>query len=310
MVTETTASTDRIASGHSDHLVWGASAALASVLLFSTMDAAVKWLGASYPVHQIMFFRCTVAFVPILIILQRSGGLAALRTAVRSLLGMLAMTLAFYGFTVMPLADAASVFYTAPLLAVAFSVPILGERVGVRRWLAVIFGLIGVLIIIRPGGNVINQGGLAMLGAAIFVALSNNVVRLLNSTDPVIAITFYFTLTGSVLTSIACILLDWIVPDFQDLLLLTSVGLLGGCAQYVLTLSFRYAEVGVIAPIKYLSIVFGAVLGFVVWSEVPDIATLVGMLVIITCGMYSMRREARLAREKGENPRLPVYAEK
>ena len=128
---------------HSRNLYLGIGAAVASMLLFSTMDATVKWLGADYPVHQIMFFRCTLAFVPILIILFSTGGIGELRSrqpglqAFRSCLGIVAMGSAFYGFTTLPLADASSVFYTAPMLAMAFSVPILGEKVGIRRWTAV-----------------------------------------------------------------------------------------------------------------------------------------------------------------------------
>ena len=126
------------------------------------MDATVKWLGGDYPVHQIMFFRCVLAFVPIFILLYKAGGTSVLKTqqpllhGVRSLLGLVAMGAAFFGFTTLPLADASSVFYTAPLLAVAFSVPILGEKVGIRRWTAVIIGLVGVMIIVRPGGSVFN----------------------------------------------------------------------------------------------------------------------------------------------------------
>ena len=278
------------------------SSALVSMLQFSTMDATIKWLGGDYPVHQIMFFRCTLAFVPILILLYRAGGFSALRTrqpvlhGVRSVLGLVAMGSAFYGFTTLPLADASSVFYTAPLLAVAFSVPILGEKVGIRRWIAVTIGLIGVMIIVRPGGNVFNLGGVAMLVAAVAVGITSNVIRKLNQTDQAICITFYFTLSGAIVTSIACLWLGWNTPSWPDFLLLVCVGLLGGSAQYTLTLSFRYAQVGIIAPLKYLSIVVGGLLGFIIWDETPDGVTILGIMIIMASGLYSMHREARLAR--------------
>ena len=278
------------------------SSSLVSMLQFSTMDATIKWLGGDYPVHQIMFFRCTLAFVPILILLYRAGGFSALRTrqpvlhGVRSVLGLVAMGSAFYGFTTLPLADASSVFYTAPLLAVAFSVPILGEKVGIRRWIAVTIGLIGVMIIVRPGGNVFNLGGVAMLVAAVAVGITSNVIRKLNHTDQAICITFYFTLSGAIVTSIACLWLGWNTPSWPDFLLLVCVGLLGGSAQYTLTLSFRYAQVGIIAPLKYLSIVVGGLLGFIIWDETPDGVTILGIMIIMASGLYSMHREARLAR--------------
>ena len=296
-----------------DSVTLGVVCALMSMVFFSTMDAVVKWLGADYPVHQIMFFRCTLAFVPVLLILFMTGGVAQLKTrrpglhALRSVVGVISMGGAFYGFTTLPLADASAVFYTAPLLAVAFSVPILRERVGVRRWTAVLLGLVGALIVARPGGAVFNAGGLAMMTAAITVGLSSNIIRKLNQTDPAITITFYFTLTGAVVTAALSLVFGWVAPNTVDLMLLMGVGLLGGSAQYFLTLSFRYAAIGVIAPFKYLSIIIGAVIGYLVWSEVPDGLTLVGMAVIIATGLYSIYREtraARMAASRVQNPNL------
>ncbi len=307
-----------IRGANSANLALGVSSALVSMLLFSTMDATIKWLGGDYPVHQIMFFRCSLAFVPIFILLYRAGGIAALGTrqpllhGVRSLLGLVAMGCAFYGFTTLPLADASSVFYTAPLLAVAFSVPILGEKVGVRRWVAVTIGLMGVMIIVRPGGNVFNLGGVAMLVAAVAVGVTSNVIRKLNQTDQAICITFYFTLSGAIVTSVACLWLGWNTPSGYDFFLLVCVGLLGGSAQYTLTLSFRYAQVGIIAPLKYLSIVVGGLLGFIIWDETPDGLTVFGIMIIIASGLYSMHRETQLARDRdymdsGAFPRTIEY---
>ncbi len=288
---------------HSRDLTLGISAATASMVCFSVMDATVKWLGADYPLHQIMFFRCTLAFVPILFILYRAGSWQVLRSrrpelqAIRAVLGVFAMAAAFYGFTTLPLADASSVFYTAPILAMAFSVFLLGEKVGKRRWAAVAVCMFGVLIIARPDGNVFNLGGLSMLAAAVLVGININLIRKLNQTDEAIAITFYFTATGMIATGFACLIWGWVVPQGLDLWLLISVGLLGGIGQYTLTLSFRFAQVSIIAPFKYLSIVIGGVLGFVWWSEVPDMITITGIIIIVSSGIYSIYREARLARK-------------
>ena len=289
-------------STHSRNLVLGIGSALASMFLFSTMDAVIKWMGANYPVHQLMFFRCTLALVPVTFIIMKSGGIASLYSkrpglqAVRSLLGVVAMGAAFYGFTTLPLADASSVFYTAPMLAMAFSVPLLGEKVGIRRWTAVAICMLGVLIIARPGGNVFNLGGLSMLVAATAVGITSNIIRKLNQTDQAIAITFYFTVTGAVLTTIACLFLEWVPPTGWDWALLIAIGLLGGSAQYMMTLSFRYAAVSIIAPLKYLSIITGGLLGYIIWSEIPDGFTVLGITVIICSGIYSIHREAQLAR--------------
>ena len=298
---------------HSKALVLGVSAALLSILCFSAMDAMVKWLGSDYSVYQIMFFRCTVAMVPILFFLHRAGGVRVLRTsrpgmhALRSLLGMLAMAFAFYGFTVLPLADASAVFYVAPLIGTALSVPILGEHVGIRRWLAILIGFTGVLIITRPGGAVFNPGGLSMLIAAFVVGVNSTVVRMLSATDQAISITFYFTLSGAVLTTILCIFSDWVAPGGWDLVLLICVGLIGGLAQYALALSLRYAAVSIIAPFRYLSIIAGGIFGYLIWSETPDSLTLTGIAIIIGCGLYSMHRETKLARQSDNPDKISTY---
>lgn len=287
---------------HHRALTLGISAALMSTVLFSTMDAIVKWLGSDYPVHQIMFFRCTVALVPVLIFLHRAGGIRVLRTnrpwlhGIRSVLGLLAMAAAFYGFTVLPLADASSIFYMAPLIATALSVPMLGEHVGIRRWLAVLIGLSGVLIIIRPGGEVFNPGGIAMLMAAIFVGINSNVVRMLSTTEQAISITFYFTLSSAIITTMLCLYLKWVIPSGRDLILLIGTGFLGGTAQYALALSLRYVKIGIAAPFRYLSIIAGGIYGYLFWSESPDSLTLTGIAIIIGAGLYSMHRETNLAR--------------
>ena len=305
--------TTRLSGKHSKALALGVSAALLSIACFSAMDAMVKWLGSDYPVYQIMFFRCTVAMIPILFFLYRAGGIRALRTnrpwmhALRSLLGMLAMALAFYGFTVLPLADASAIFYMAPLIATALSVPILKEQVGIRRWLAILIGFTGVLIITRPGGAVFNLGGLSMLIAAFVVGVNSTVVRMLSATDQAISITFYFTLSGAVLTTILCLFSSWVIPGGRDLVLLICVGLTGGVAQYTLALSLRYAAVSIIAPFRYLSIVMGGIFGYLIWSEIPDGLTLSGIVIIIGCGLYSMHRETKLARQSDNRSKIRTY---
>ncbi len=278
----------------------GVAATLLSVLLFSVMDATVKWLSSAYPTHQIVFFRCAVALVPVLAFIWRAGGLRLLRTQrpalhfFRSVVGLTAMACAFYGFSVMRLADAVAVFYSAPLFMAALSVPMLGEHVGIRRWSAIGVGFVGVLTVVRPGSEVFSNGGVYMLAAAFLVALTTNIIRKLSASDDPASITFYFTLSGTVAGTLACAWFGWISPPLDDLMLLIAVGLLGGCAQYALTISFRYAEVGLVAPLKYLSIVIGGVIGYLVWSEVPDVRSLLGMAVIIASGVYMMHREAKL----------------
>ncbi len=294
---------DKIApQTRTDNPLLGVSAMLLSVSLFSMMDATVKWLGGTYPVHQIVFFRCTVALLPVLLFVTRAGGLQILRTqrphmhVLRCLFGLSAMGCAFYSFSVMRLADAVSVFYSAPLFITALSVPLLGEKVGIRRWSAVIVGFIGVLIVVRPSSQLFDSGGLYMLAAALFVGLTMIIIRRLSATDDAASITFYFTLSGILVSSVISLWLGWTWPPIKDLILLIAVGLLGGSAQYAMTVSFRYAEVGLVVPLRYVSIVIGGMLGYLVWSEIPDMQSLLGMAVIIASGLYTIHREVILSR--------------
>lgn len=282
---------------------------VASVLLFAFMDTTVKYLGDGYPTAQIVFFRCLVALGPILVFVHFAGGPYILRTNrpgihfLRSAIGLSAMGCVFWAFSQMRLADAITIFFSAPLMMTALSVPLLGETVGIRRWSAVFIGFVGVLIVVDPSGEVLNWGAVAALAGAFLMALAMIVVRKLSRTDHAASITFYFTITGSVVGGLWTWMVGWVEPTATDWALFIAVGLLGAFAQYFMTLAFRHAEVTVIAPLEYGSIVWTSILGYLVWSEVPDLRTWIGAAVIIGSGLYMLRREATVA---GSRPiRLP-----
>ena len=137
-----------------------------------------------------------------------------------------------------------------------------------------------------------------MLIAALAIAVTTIIVRHLSASDDPASITFYFTLSGSVVSALACSWLGWRTPPLGDWLLLGAVGLLGGCAQYAMTLGYRYAEVGAVAPLKYLSIAVGGVIGYIVWGEIPDGQSFVGIAIIVASGLYTLHRETWLAGRK------------
>ncbi len=282
--------------------LFGIVAMLGSVFLFGTMDATVKWLSAGYPTWQIMFFRSLVALLPISIFVARAGGIRVLRTRrpglhlLRATIGVSAMGSAFYGLGKLPLADAMAIFHSAPILMTALSVPLLGEKVGIRRWTAVIIGFLGVLLVVKPGSDVFSVYALFMLAAAFFVGIASNIIRTLSRTDDPACITFYFTLMATTVSGVLSLLFGWNRPPAMDLALLFAVGILGGCAQYLMTLSFKNAEVGLVSPLKYVMIVIGGFFGYVIWGEVPDGLSLIGIFVIISSGVYTMHRETRLNR--------------
>jgi len=264
------------------------------------MDATVKWLGGIYPTTQIMFFRCAVALVPILVIVYLRGGLAVLRTGnrglhlLRSLLGIGAMGFAFYAYSLMPLAEAVSIMHTAPLFMTALSVVILGEKVGLRRWTAVGVGFAGMLLVVRPGTDMLASGSLYMLLAAMLIACTTILIRHLGRIDDPVCITFYFTLCGVVVSLCGVLLQGWRAPPPADLGLLCLVGICGGLAQYLMTLGYRHLAVAILAPLRYLTIVFGGIIGYLVWAEIPDPWSLFGIAVIVGSGLYTLHREIAL----------------
>lgn len=270
---------------------------LLSLILFSLMDANVKWLGATYPTSQIMFFRCALALVPVLVIIAMRGGIVILRTRqvklhlLRSGMGISAMGLAFYAFSLMPLAEAVSIMHTAPLFMTAFSVVLLREQVGIRRWSAVIIGFIGMLLVLRPGAGMLESGSLYMLGAAALIGGTTIIIRILGRIDDAVCITFYFTLTGVIASLFGLLLQSWISAPPLDLALLILVGFLGGLAQYLMTLSYQHLAVGTVAPLKYLTIVFSGIIGYFLWQEIPDLQSLLGIAIIIASGLYTLHRE-------------------
>lgn len=268
-----------------------------SILLFSLMDASVKWLGAFYPTAQIMFFRCAVALIPVAVIILMRGGIGILRTShkglhlLRSAMGIGAMAFAFYAFSLMPLAEAVSILHTAPLFMTALSVILLREKVGLRRWTAIIIGFVGMLIVLRPGADMLASGSLYMLTAAFLIGCTTIIIRHLGKIDDPVCITFYFTITGVLVSSVGIFIQGWQQPPLNDLLLLIMVGLFGGMAQYLMTLSYQHLTVGILAPLKYLTIVFGGCIAYLVWGEVPDLKSVFGIGIIVASGLYTLHRE-------------------
>ena len=287
-----------------ENSVLGISAMLLSVLLFSMMDATVKWLGSDYPTQQIMFFRCLVALVPVATIIYSRGGLKVLTTRqpamhlLRSLLGVSAMGFAFYGFSLMKLADAISILHTTPLFMTALSVLLLGEKVGLHRWSAVTAGFIGMLIVIRPGQSMLESGSFFMLVAALLISCTTIIIRHLSARDDPVCITFYFTITGIVVSSFGIALFGWVMPPAGDWIFLIAVGVFGGLAQYLMTLSYRHSEIGMVAPLKFLSIGSGGLIAYFVWTEIPDLQSLIGITIIVASGLYTMHREILLHKRK------------
>ncbi len=289
----------------------GAISMLTGVFLFTVMEAMVKWLTADYSVHQIIFFRSAFALIPCAYFIWRAGGIATLRTRrpgvhlLRGVIGLAAMGCYFFAYSQMALADAKAILFSAPLFMTILAIPLLGERVGVYRWSAVLVGLAGVLFILRPGGEMLQIGTLAAIGGAILYALAVITVRHLSATESVASITFYFTATGALASAGLIAVFGWVTPKPGDLAMLVTIGLIGGVAQYAMTRAFRLAEAAAIAPLDYTSMAWAILLGYLIWGDVPSPAVFAGIAVVVASGLFILYREQRLARiRRSQLPRL------
>ncbi|HKF74352.1 MAG TPA: DMT family transporter [Stellaceae bacterium] len=292
--------TDHTAPTSPNTVPRGIASMLLAVAIFSCMDALIKWLSATYPTIEIVFFRSAFAFLPLLPALL-SGGRAALRTrrpltqAGRAALGLVSMFAFFYCFRMMPLADVFGIAFSAPIFVTALSVPMLGERVGIRRWSAVFVGFIGVLIMLRPDAGVFASASWIALFATVLYALGQIFVRDLTKTETTTCIVFYVTLTTTAVSA-AAMPVVWVMPSPVDALLLAAVGILGGMAQLAFTRAFRLAPAAVVSPFDYTGLLYAGVIGYYVWGDVPTVTFLVGAAIVMVSGLYILYRETTLAR--------------
>lgn len=261
------------------------------------LDLCAKQILQTYSLSQFVLVRSLIGVAIFLALAPRFfGGFSQLRTRrlgwhlLRTLLAVGAMYGFFYGLSKMPLIDALALGYTAPLMVTALSVPFLGEHVGWRRWAAVIGGFIGTLIILRPGGGEFSFASIAILFAAFCYACQAIASRHL-ATESLLSLSVY-VVAGPLL--VATTLIDgdsWQPLDFFGWLLMTGAAIGSVIAWVGFLNGYRHAAPSILAPFEYLAIIAGAVAGYVIWDEVPDIWVLIGALVIIGSGLYVAYRE-------------------
>lgn len=270
---------------------------LASVGLFSLMDAGLKLLSAHYPPFQVAALR-GLASLPFVLIwaLATVGPARLLRVRwplhlLRGVLGVLMMASFVYALRSLPLSTAYTVFFVAPLLITALSVPVLGEKVGPRRWVAIAIGFLGVLVVLRPTGEgVLTLAGFAVLLAAFGYAVSAITVRVLARTDSTQAMVVW--LMASIAFGAGALALPYWVPlQGGDLWLIAGIGVAGALGQYTVTEAFRHGEASSIAPLEYTALLWGVALDFSLWRVLPDGMTWVGAAIIVLSGLYLLRRE-------------------
>jgi drug/metabolite transporter (DMT)-like permease len=262
------------------------------------LSATVKWTGhRGVPVFEIVFFRNAFAFVPLGLYIWRTSGVSVLRTRRplghlhRSAVGLLGMVCSFFALQHLALSQATAFTFAAPLFMTALSAVMLREVVGWHRWGAVAVGFVGVLIMVRPQPGHMDLAGAGFaLTAALGSALAMVQIRQIAVTEKGPTIVFYFTLAGTLL-GLAVSLFHWVTPDARTLLVLVLGGLVGGVGQLFLTEAIRLAPVGVVAPFDYSQLIWATILGYLVWGELPQPATIAGAAVVAASGLYILHRE-------------------
>jgi len=284
-----------------------------SVFFFVVMASLLK-ATETVPAGQLVFFRCFFALLPVAIwLLWQRQFRAALHTQrplghlVRAMVGATSMGLGFFALTRLPLPEATAIGYAAPLLIVIFSAILLKERVQAFRWTAVILGLVGVVIILwprltlftsgQPLGDKEAIGAVAAFAGAVVTAFALMQVRNLTRTERTEAIVVYFFIIASVL-SLFTIPFGWVMPTPQQAILLVGAGFAGGLGQLLMTSSYRYADMSVIAPFEYVSLLLTLVIGFAIFGDMPTVPMIAGAVIIVASGIAVILREHYLGLDR------------
>jgi len=210
----------------------------------------------------------------------------------RPLLITLTLGMLFTGLAYLPLAEAIAITFMSPLFVTALSVPLLGERVGIHRWLAVLAGVVGMLILVRPAGGVVHWAALLTLGSALAFALFQIVTRRLMATETTTSVLFW-TAVGSVLWASLAVPFFWTPLALWQVAVLLGIGLIGVSAHFCMIRAFTLAEASQLAPFNYIKLVWAVLIGYAVWGDVPDPRTWLGSAIIIASGLYVYWREQR-----------------
>ena len=269
---------------------------LLGVAVLTANDALLKWMTGGYHVGQIMFCRGLFVFIPLALLIWRGGGLRSLHTdnptghLIRALLVILGTFLFVSGLKHLPLTDAIAIAFAGPLFIAALAPPLLGEYVGWRRWMAVLSGFIGIVIIMRPGGGVFQWAALFPLAASLTGAFRDILTRGMSETETSVALLFYTSL-GVVLASMVISPYVWQPMPFADWGWFAVNGFLIGSAHFLMIETFRYGEAAMVAPFKYSGVVWAAIFGYFIWGDIPDLATVMGVTVVAVAGIYILYRE-------------------
>ncbi len=272
-----------------------------SVCAFSIMDLIVKW-SENYPLGEVLFFRGFFGLLFYFCIIPKDrlknfyytkrAGLHFLRC----IFGLIALLSIFIALRNLPLATVVSISFAAPIFTTIFSIFFLNEKVGFFRWLAVFVGFIGIIIIAEPGFTSLNIYYVYPIIFCLGLSYVAIAIRQLSSTEPVWLISLNFS-AAITLAGIFTVPFGWIMPNIKDLILLSLIGVFGGVANLWLSQSYKFSEVSLVTPLKYLGLIFAIFFGFFIWDEVPTFKTLIGAFLVIISSLIIFRREIILKKQ-------------
>lgn len=268
-----------------------------AVLSFSLMDAGLKVLSGAYPPIQVTALRALASLPFVVVWVTVAGGFRQLLQVrfglhvLRGVLGIAVLAGFVQGVAHLPLATAYAIFFAAPLLITAFAVPLLGERVEPQRWAAIVVGLVGVLVALRPEGSAaVTWPGLAVLAAAVCYALSAITVRILGRTDSTLSMVFWLIVMIAVGAGLLA-LPGWREVEARHHAVILGIAVTGSFGQWAITEAFRTGEASFVAPFEYTALFWGVAIDWMLWSTAPQAAALFGAALAIAGGVYLIRRE-------------------
>ena len=305
-----------------DQRILGIACVVGAVTIFVLQDALIKWLSGDYPLHEIVLVRAASAIGVTLFVMRLEGGIHLLRTRrlglhlARAGLLVIANSAFFLALAAMTIAEATSIFFVAPLLITALSALMLRDAVGPRRWTAVCIGLVGVIVMLRPGEGALRLVAVLPIVAACAYALMQIITRRLGTTERASTIAFYAQ-AGFIAVSVAFglvaghgrfapeddaslafLLRAWTVPTVADAALFLGIGVFNGIGGYLMSQAYRISKPSDIAPFEYVALPMAVVWGVVFFGNWPDVVTYAGMALICGSGLYVLHRETVVGRAR------------
>ena len=298
-----------------DNPALGVLSLTAGIAVFSVQDVIIKLISGAYPVHQAMTIRSLVALPLLLGLVAWNGGIETLASKraplllVRGTIMFSAYTSYYLALAALPMATCVALYFVGPLFITILSALVLREHVDARRWAAVLIGFVGVLIIVRPGSDVFDLAAILPICSGLAYAVSQTLARKLGEDQSASVMAFYgngvYILGGLTLTlifgdggfateqhkSLAFLVRGWASPSLRDLLLMMACGVIAAAGLTLLTQAYRTARASTVAPFEYTAILLSIVYGWVIWAELPDPVSWIGIIVVIGSGLYVLNQE-------------------